>query len=149
MKKHVCALLILSMFVFPAFAEEDTIDSPKDLFYRFGTTDTPEVKFDSSQKIDLSTPKFETKPVLVEDRRNENPTYADLSIKKMAMEISSSIEMDYNDMMDDLSLLWQGAAMKSDTISDCSHSVLSYTKLNISTKWIRLTINTISTLNHC
>ena len=116
MKKYLYTLLVLSVFVFPAFAEEETIDSPKDMFYRFGTTDTPEVKFDSSQKIDLSTPKFETKPVLVEDRRNENPTYADLSIKKMAMEISTSIEMDYNDMMDDLSLLWQGAAMKSDTI---------------------------------
>jgi len=32
------------------------------------------------------------------------------------MEISKSIEIDYNDMLEDLSLLWQGAAMRSDTI---------------------------------
>ena len=34
----------------------------------------------------------------------------------MAMEISKSLDADYNDMMEDLSLLWQGAATKSDTI---------------------------------
>ena len=32
------------------------------------------------------------------------------------MDISKSIEMDYNEMLEDLSLLWQGAAMRSDTI---------------------------------
>ena len=32
------------------------------------------------------------------------------------MEISKSLDADYNDMMEDLSLLWQGAATKSDTI---------------------------------
>ena len=34
----------------------------------------------------------------------------------MAMEISKSIEVDYNEMLEDLSLLWQGAATNSDTI---------------------------------
>ena len=34
----------------------------------------------------------------------------------MALEVSKSIEVDYNEMMEDLSLLWQGAATKSDTI---------------------------------
>ena len=34
----------------------------------------------------------------------------------MAIEVSKSVEVDYNDMMEDLSLLWQGAATKSDTI---------------------------------
>ena len=46
----------------------------------------------------------------------QNLTYADLSIKKMAMEISKEIDIDYNDMLADLSLLWQGAATRSDTI---------------------------------
>ena len=34
----------------------------------------------------------------------------------MAMEISKTLEMEYNDMQSDLSLLWQGAATNSDTI---------------------------------
>ena len=34
----------------------------------------------------------------------------------MALEISREVEIDYNEMLADLSLLWQGAASKSDTI---------------------------------
>lgn len=47
----------------------------------------------------------------------EDLTYADLSIKKMSQEISKELELEEDDMMGDLSLLWQGAASKSDTIS--------------------------------
>ena len=93
------------------------VKEPKDIFYRFGTTDTPEVKYDASKQIDLTTPDFNITPVTIkEERKNEPPTYADLSIKSMAMDVSKTIEMDYNEMLADLSLLWQGAAMKSDTI---------------------------------
>ena len=92
------------------------INSPKDIFYRFGTADSPEQKIDSSAQIDLSTPEINTKPLTIKETKSEGITYADLSIKSMAMEISKSIDMDYNDMLEDLSLLWQGAAMRSDTI---------------------------------
>jgi CMP-2-keto-3-deoxyoctulosonic acid synthetase len=34
----------------------------------------------------------------------------------MAMDVSKVLDMEYNEMLEDLSLLWQGAAMKSDTI---------------------------------
>ena len=54
------------------------------------------------------------KEVTIKD--TQNLTYADLSIKKMALEISKSIDVDYNEMQADLSLLWQGAASRSDTI---------------------------------
>ena len=114
-KNKLILLFIFILMAIPVIAD-DKISEPKDLFYRFGTTDTPELKYDASKQVDLSTPAPEKKPVLVETKENENPTYADLSIKKIAMEISTSIDMDYNDMLEDLSLLWQGAAMKSDTI---------------------------------
>ena len=92
------------------------IDSPKEHFYRFGTADTPEKKTDRSTEIDLSAPELDIKPITTKETKPETLTYADLSIKSMAMEISKSVEMDYNEMLEDLSLLWQGAAMKSDTI---------------------------------
>ena len=62
--------------------------------------------------------KEEVKAQIVKEEKyySEGLTYADLSIKKMALEVSKSVEVDYNDMMEDLSLLWQGAATKSDTI---------------------------------
>lgn len=89
----------------------EDVKSPKDILYRMGTTDTPETKYN-----------YDIEPVIKpniqkeEQKETQNLTYADLSIKKMAMEISKSIDIDYNEMQSDLSLLWQGAAMKSDTI---------------------------------
>jgi len=113
LKNKIIALFLLSVLVLPAFAEVklDDVTSPKDIFYRLGTTDSPENKVDVTLKEEL-------KPAVVKEDKfyNESLTYADLSIKKMAMEVSKSVEIDYNDMMSDLSLLWQGAATKSDTI---------------------------------
>ena len=116
--KVISAGLLLSIMAFmPVKAIElKDVTAPKAHFYRFGTTDTPEIRYDSSDKIDLSTPKPSVKPVAINVAKPEAVTYADLSIKSLAMEISKSIDMDYNEMLEDLSLLWQGAAMKSDTI---------------------------------
>ncbi len=118
--KLASLLLIFSLFIAlpTAFTEElNDVKTPKNIFYRFGTTDKPETKIDTSAQIDLSGNDVSSiKPITINEMKSENITYADLSIKSIAMEISKSIEMDYNDMLEDLSLLWQGAAMKSDTI---------------------------------
>ena len=112
-KNKIIALFLLISVMLPVFAEVklDDVTSPKDLFYRLGTTDSQENKIDLNGKV-------EVKPAIVTDENvlNEALTYADLSIKKMALEVSKSVEIDSNAMMEDLSLLWQGAATKSDTI---------------------------------
>lgn len=90
----------------------DDVTAPKEILYRFGTTDKPEIKCDFD--FQPTVKPVVQKEVTVKD--NQNITYADLSIKKMATEISKSIEVDYDEMQADLSLLWQGAAMRSDTI---------------------------------
>jgi hypothetical protein len=114
MRKIMTLAIVLSLFQMNSFAAMSLEDltTPKEHFYRLGTTDTPEIKVD-----------FEIQPVIkpvvqkeVTVKDSQNLTYADLSIKKMALEISKSIDVDYNDMLADLSLLWQGAAMRSDTI---------------------------------
>ena len=113
MEKNKILILfsILLLVTTPVFAEVklDDITSPKDCFYRLGTGDTPENQIDVDVKVDVPS-------VVTVEEKSENLTYADLSIKKMALEVSKSVELDYNDMMEDLSLLWQGAATKSDTI---------------------------------
>lgn len=111
----VVLLLMLASISANAVSMKE-VTSPKEHFYRMGTSDVPETMFDRSEKVDLSTPDFDVKPVTIKETKPETLTYADLSIKSMAMEISKSIDMDYNEMLEDLSLLWQGAAMKSDTI---------------------------------
>ncbi len=114
--KILTSLLVISMFAsfcLPTFAEVkiDDLTAPKDAFFRLGTTDIPENKIDVDGKIDI-------KANIAKEEKfyNEGLTYADLSIKKMALEVSKSVEVDYNEMLEDLSLLWQGAATKSDTI---------------------------------
>ena len=104
---------MLTSFCLPTFAEVkiDDLTTPKDAFFRLGTTDIPENKIDVDGKIDIKA------NIAKEDKfYSEGLTYADLSIKKMALEVSKSVEVDYNEMLEDLSLLWQGAATKSDTI---------------------------------
>ena len=111
--KILTSLIVLSMVLTPCLAEVkmDDLTTPKDIFYRLGTTDVPENKIDVDGKIDI-------KPSIAKEDKfySEGLTYADLSIRKMALEISKSVEVDYNEMLEDLSLLWQGAATKSDTI---------------------------------
>ena len=119
-KNKLSLLLIMLLAVQPfsmASVTLDDVTAPKKIFYRFGTTDTPEIRQSSKVDIDLSKPESNIKPITtVKEAKKENPTYADLSIKAMAMEVSKLLEIDYNEMLEDLSLLWQGAATKSDTI---------------------------------
>ena len=115
MIKKIFSLILFLLFVQAtanASIELDDVNSAQEIFYRLGTTDNPEVKVDFDIKPTIQP--VVKKEVTVKD--NQNLTYADLSIKKMAMEVSKTIEMDYSDMQADLSLLWQGAARRSDTI---------------------------------
>lgn len=109
-------LFILTCFLIPlssfAAIQMEDLNTAKDLFYRLGTTDSPEVKYNYEVQP-IIKPSVQ-KEVTVKD--SQNLTYADLSIKKMALEISKDVEVDYNNMLSDLSLLWQGAATRSDTI---------------------------------
>ena len=114
MKKFLMLALFLISFNTCAFADLQLSDikESREQFYRLGTTDTPEIKVDFD--IQSAVQPVVEKEVTVKD--SQNLTYADLSIKKMALEISKEIEVDYNEMLTDLSLLWQGAATRSDTI---------------------------------
>lgn len=113
MKKYLATILIL-MVCIPVFSYEklEDLKMPKDSFYRLGTTDTPEIPVDMNIQPDIK-PIVKKEPEVTE---KQTVTYADLSIKNMSMEISKSLEIDFEDMQGDLSLLWQGAATKSDTI---------------------------------
>jgi len=115
MKKFlIISLLFLSVpFASAVTLEDMDLQGIKPPAFRVGLTDKPE------------NPYVEAKPVIDKHEVKKNIdnldpgelTYADLSIKKMSLEISKELELEEEDMMGDLSLLWQGAASKSDTIS--------------------------------
>lgn len=111
--KFFILFMLLFLSASSSFAiNMDDVSAPKDLMYRFGTTDMPEVKY--NYEVQPVIRPVVQKEITVKDE--QNLTYADLSIKKMATEVSKSIEIDYDDMQADLSLLWQGAVTRSDTI---------------------------------
>lgn len=145
MKKLVLilALLIIS---FPAMAEttlEDLKDS-KPHAYRVGTTDDIEIEYKIKDAINTKNVKNADKQTNL-----EGLTYADLSIKKISREISKELEIDNAEMMGDLSMLWQGAATKSDTIKFAIYKLSNpdADKPNDkSVKKVLLTIASMSTL---
>lgn len=118
MKKLLIISLIM-MFSVPVYAETKLEDlnelNIRPPAYRVGLTDAPEKKY---VEIEAKSIVEETKAKVDIDQMDIGElTYADLSIKKMSKEISKELELEEEDMMGDLSLLWQGAAAKSDTIS--------------------------------
>lgn len=111
MKKLISLALMLTIVQSYALGiEYDDLNTVKEPAYRVGTTNDIENKIDIDTKIQKETVK-----VIGQDKI-ENLTYADLSIKRISSEISQSLEIDYKDMLGDLSILWQGAATQSDTI---------------------------------
>ena len=111
MKKIVSALLISAIIQSSGLCiTYDDLNTVKDPAYRVGTTNEIENKIEIDTKIQKETVK------VVGQEKIENLTYADLNIKKISAEISQSLELDYKEMLGDLSLLWQGAATQSDTI---------------------------------
>ena len=112
MKKLISAILISLIFSMPSFAlTYEQLTTVKDPAYRLGTTDEVENKMDVNPDI------IDTKALHTENSiEDANLTYADLSIKRISKEISQNLQIDYDEILADVSLLWQGAATKSDTI---------------------------------
>ena len=115
--KLLVLAILMSMFI-PVMADVELNDMTqaniKDPAYRVGLSDEPEKKYEEIKTTPVKEDrvKADTEQIDLSDL-----TYADLSIKRMSKEISKEIEFDEADMYEDLTLLWQGAAAKSDTIS--------------------------------
>ncbi len=113
-------LLISIIFTFaavPAFAETlSDVEFPKAPAYRVGISELPEKQYIQA----LEDKKPEKKFAQVNNSQEDNIadlTYADLSIKRLSKEVAQDLEFEEQDMLSDLSLLWQGAAVQSDTIN--------------------------------
>ncbi len=112
--KKVLSLLLLISLCAPSYAVTlEEVTDPKPPAYRTGLSELPEKKYIE-----------EVAPLEQEYARKEETnydstdlTYADLSIKKISKEVANDLGFEEKTMMEDLSLLWRGAASKSDTIA--------------------------------
>lgn len=136
------SLIMISAAVNAAeLSDVNSLHSPS---YRVGTSEFPEVKANYEVQINTTTAKKEDNEI-----SSIGKTYADLSIKRMSAEFSKSIASDYDSMMTDLSILWQGAAKRSDTVKYALYKLSNPDKdkpTNTAVKNVLQTIAGMSTL---
>ena len=146
--KKLMAAIILACLCTPAIAVElkDISDANvKEPAFRVGLTDEPERKYEEIQQ-NLQSDSLKADKAQID---SNDLTYADLSINRMSKEISKELELDETDMYEDLTLLWQGAASKSDTINFALYKLANPDEgkpNEHSVKTVLLTIASMSTL---
>ncbi len=115
MKKFIIFCLLLNI-VMPSFAITlDDLTTPHKPAYRSGLSDEPEKEYTDAKANNLIHQEYVKKDVQQFDVNDL--TYADLSIKQISREVAADLELEQEDLVGDLSVLWQGAASQSDTIS--------------------------------
>ncbi len=113
MRKYLIILALLSIST-PVFAVSyEELTEPMPPAYRTGLSEIPEKKY--IQEVAPIEKEYVQKEET--DYSNMDLTYADLSIKKISSEVAKELGYEEKTMMGDLSLLWRGAASKSDTIA--------------------------------
>jgi len=116
MKKNKFLFLFLTVMLSTANVNAislDDVTSPFAPAYRLGVDDRPEkmYKVTDSEKVKSNESVLELAGEAV-----KNITYADLSLNKIAKELSEDGELDADNVLKDVQLLWMGAAQNSQTI---------------------------------
>ena len=138
------------MAVLPAFSNEilPDLEYPKPPAFRVGISDLPETQYIQAEEDKTSAPE-KTYARVDNSREAEiaDYTYADLDLKRMSKEISQELDYDGQDMLSDLSLLWQGAAMQSDTINFALYKLANPDADKPDEKSIKKVLTTIASMS--
>lgn len=144
MKKLIYILILILITTTPSFAMTyEDLNSVKDPSYRVGTTDDIEQKANAQKDVVESTTTNEVNQF----EAIEKLTYADLSIKRISKEISQDLQMDSDDMMQALSILWQGAATKSDIIKFALYKLSNPDKDKPDDKSVKKVLQSIASMS--
>ncbi len=116
MKKNTVKMLVslaLSSLSLASFAVTiDDLTLPKDPAYRLGTTTELEKEY---SVVDLSK-QSDTMNSTYDKEYLKSISYSDATLKDISKELSKIIDLDKPEMMEDIQILWAGAANKSETI---------------------------------
>lgn len=111
MKKYLALFIIPFCVALSVNAVEyEELNSFKAPAYRLGITDEIE------QKADINPIKKKNTRDINAEESIDKLTFADLSIKRISKDISKDLGIDEDKMKIHLSMLWQGAATRSDII---------------------------------
>ena len=121
---------------------------PKNPAYRVGISDIPENQYiEVTQDKQNILEKSIEKQIKANNTDNNDISYSELDIKKLSKEISADLEFEENDMVADLSLLWQGAAMQSDTINFALYKLANPDKDKPKKSTIKKVLQTIASMS--
>lgn len=123
------------------------LEFPKPPAYRVGLSEVPETQFIQAKQ---EKPTLEKTFAKIGDNRESaitDMTYADLSISKLSKEIGKELEFEENDMVSDLTLLWQGAATQSDTINFALYKLANPDADKPDSKSIKKVLTTIASMS--
>ena len=144
MQKNSLLFLILfsCLMVSPVLAiEYEDLNSVKPPAYRLGITDDVEVK------ADIDTLKKKVRKDLNAFESIDKLTYADLSIKRLSKELSKELTLDEDTMKMHLSMLWRGAATKSDIIKFTLYKLANPEKDKPDDKSIKKVLQSIANMS--
>lgn len=142
--------LIAGIIALPVSSAEilPDIEHPKPPAYRVGISEVPENQY--IQAEEQKTAVIEKTYTRVDNSREAelaDYTYADLDLKRMSKDISQELEYDGQDMLADLSLLWQGAAMQSETINFALYKLANPDADKPDEKSIKKVLTTIASMS--
>lgn len=145
MKKLIVLSIIINLCapVFGVTLEE--LSMPKEHAYRTGLSEIPEKEFleaKAQNPIYQEYVKKEAQQFNVNDL-----TFADLSIKQISREVSADLELDQEDLVGDLSVLWQGAAAQSDTINFALYKLANPDEDKPDEKSVKKVLTTIASMS--
>ena len=146
MKKFLIIALIMNLSL-PCFSiEYKDIKNPKPPAYRTGLSDTPEKEYmEAKAKEDKVHQTYVKKDA--EQFDSTDLTFADLSIKQISREVAADLELDQEDMVGDLTVLWQGAATQSDTINFALYKLANPDEDKPDEKSVKKVLTTIASMS--
>lgn len=145
MKKILITALILNLILPVSAISLDDVAMPKQPAYRTGLSEEPEKEYmevKAEDKIKQEYVKKDAEQFDVSDL-----TYADLSIKQISREVAADLELDQEDMVGDLSVLWQGAASQSDTINFALYKLANPDEDKPDEKSVKKVLTTIASMS--
>lgn len=145
MKKLLITALILNLILPVSAISLDDVTMPKQQAYRTGLSEEPEKEYMEVKAEDKVKQEYVKKDA--EQFDVSDLTYADLSIKQISREVAADLELDQEDMVGDLSVLWQGAASQSDTINFALYKLANPDEDKPDEKSVKKVLTTIASMS--
>ncbi len=145
MKKFMVLAVIFNL-VLPSFAVTyEDIDMPKAPAYRTGLSEQPEKEYTEAKAENKIHQEYVKKEAV--QFNSTDLTFADLSIKQISREVAADLELEQEYMVEDLSVLWQGAASQSDMISFALYKLSNPDEDKPDEKSVKKVLTTIASMS--